>query len=287
MSVASGMWSRGFRRGLPADVGSVGKFALAISLAWILAGCQQDLYSNLTEVDANQMLAILMANGVNTVKSPRGKDGFTLSVDDRDMLRAIAVLKDSGYPKSLRESIGKVFQKSGIMSSPFEERVRYIYALGEDVAQTLSHIDGVVTARVHIVLPDAPQLGQPIKPSSAAVFIKHQPGVDLDYLVPQIKRLVSSAVEGLDYAAVTVVLTEAALTKAVTTKDASGTVEVVPGIAVRDSDVRRFWELLGGTAALAALLSVAATYLYSFLSKRIGKRPIESGSTNVPMVEPS
>jgi type III secretion protein J len=147
-----------------------------LALALLLVGCRAELYSNLTEVEANQMLAILMANGISTEKAVKGKGGFAISVDERDMLKALAILNDRGYPRSTRDSIGKIFQKSGIMSSPFEERVRYIYALGEDVAHTLSQVDGVVTARVHIVLPDVPQLGQPIKPSSAAVFIKHQPG---------------------------------------------------------------------------------------------------------------
>jgi type III secretion protein J len=228
---------------------------------------------------------VLMGAGVPTSKVARGKDGFTLSVDERDMLRAIAILKDAGYPRNSRDSIGKVFQKSGIMSSPFEERVRYIYALSEEVAQTLSNIDGVVTARVHIVLPDAPQLGQPVKPSSAAVFIKHQAGVDLDFFVPQIRRLVSSSIEGLEYSAVTVVLTEAAPTKAVSTKDVSGTVEVLPGLAIRDTDVARFWQFVAGIAAFVAGLSAAMVFAWRSLQKRRAKSA--SGGANLPLVEPS
>ena len=251
----------------------------------LVAGCQTDLYSGLTEVEANQMLAVLVANGIPTDKAATGKEGFTLRVDERDMLRAIAVLKDHGYPRNTRESIGKVFQKSGIMSSPFEERVRYIYALGEEVAQTLSSIDGVITARVHIVLPDTPQLGQPVRPSSAAVFIKHQPGIDIDFLVPQIRRLVSSSIEGLEYSAVTVVLTEARPTRSVATTENGGTVEVLPGLAIRDTDQKRFWTIGLAVAALIVLLLAAnlATFL-TFRGKR-AKRPAD-GSAGA-LVEPS
>jgi len=252
----------------------------------LVAGCQTDLYSGLTEVEANQMLAVLVANGIPTDKAAAGKEGFNLRVDERDMLKAIAVLKDHGYPRNTRDSIGKVFQKSGIMSSPFEERVRYIYALGEDVAQTISSIDGVITARVHIVLPDTPQLGQPVRPSSAAVFIKHQPGIDLDFLVPQIRRLVSSSIEGLEYSAVTVVLTEARPTRSVAAaSESNGTVEVLPGLSVRDTDQKRFWMLIGGGVLLMLVLLGAnlATYL-SFSGKR-AKRPAEG--TAGALVEPS
>ncbi|WP_298959708.1 type III secretion system inner membrane ring lipoprotein SctJ [uncultured Methylobacterium sp.] len=262
---------------------------LVAAACLMLAGCESELYSNLSEVEANQMLAVLMSNGIKAGKTAKGKDGFTVTVEDRDMLRAITLLTDRGFPKNTRESIGKVFQKSGIMSSPFEERVRYIYALGEEVAQTLSQVDGVVAARVHIVLPDAPQLGQTVKPSSAAVFIKHQPGVDLDFFVPQIRRLVSSAIEGLEYSAVTVVLAEAQPTKLVGTAPVVPTVQVLPGLSVRDTDTGRFWQLFYGVLALVVLLlgGLAATGALLLRGRFRRRRAGAPELAALPVVEPS
>jgi type III secretion protein J len=261
---------------------------VALALALVLAGCRAELYSNLSEVEANQMLAILMANGISAEKAVKGKGGFTLSVDERDLLKALAILNDRGYPKSARDSIGKVFQKSGIMSSPFEERVRYIYALGEEVAQTLSQLDGVVTARVHIVLPDTPQLGQPIKPSSAAVFIKHQPGVDLDYFTPQIRRLVASSIEGLQYNAVSVVLAEAAPTRPPTINAAvNPTVEVLPGLAVRDTDQGRFWQLFIAGLVLIGILAAGNGVALVFYLRMRRAKPATSQETAVAVLEPT
>jgi len=262
-------------------------FALALVLVAgsLLSGCKDELYSKLSEGEANQMMAILMANSISTSKVS-GKEGFTLSVDQGDMLRAIAVLKDAGYPKSQHDSIATVFQKSGFMSSPFEERVRYIYALGQDVAETLSHIDGVVTARVNIVLPQKPELGEAVKPSSAAVFIKYEPGVDLDYFVPQIKRLVSSSIEGLDYSAVTVVLDQATPMKAVASTYKRGTVEVIPGLSIRGGDKKRFWEI--ATAAIGLLVLLIASnlvILFKWRGKDLLKR--NKAVSNVPAIEPS
>lgn len=259
---------------------------LMLGLSLLLAACQSDLYSNLTEQEANSMLAILMSNGVGAQKVARGKDGFTITVDQNDMLRAIALLKDSGFPRTSRDSVGKVFQKSGIMSSPFEERVRYIYALGEDVANTLSQIDGVVTARVHIVLPDAPQLGQPVKPSSAAVFIKHQPGVDLDFFVPQIRRLVSSSIEGLDYAAVTVVLADATPTKVAQPESPTqaALTEIVPGLSVPPNNVVRFWQVVAGAAGAGALaVAILVGIIVGVMRMRRRSRRIETATA---LVEP-
>ncbi|WAJ30516.1 type III secretion system inner membrane ring lipoprotein SctJ [Antarcticirhabdus aurantiaca] len=262
---------------------------LAVGLL-LLSGCKADLYSNLSEVEANQMMAALMSSGIQAEKSGLGET-FTLRVDEADMVQAISILNAKGYPRNQRDSIGSVFQKSGIISSPFEERVRYIYALGEDVAQTLSEIDGVVSARVHVVLPAEPQLGQPVTPSSAAVFIKHEPNVDLEYFVPQIRRLVSSSIEGLSYEAVTVVLTEAAATD-LPPPAAERTVNVLPGLAVREADVGFFWSLAGGVAVLLALLLAGTVVgIVSVLSRRrarrAGRAVVVAGDAPNALMEPS
>jgi type III secretion protein J len=263
----------------------LGRWMLLAS-ALALAGCKTELYSRLPEMEANQMMAVLLSNGIQAYKEVVGEEGVTISVDDENTLKAIAILNDNGYPKSSRDSIGKVFQKSGIMSSPFEERIRFIYALGEEVAQTLSQIDGVVTARVHIVLPDEPQLGRPVKPSSAAVFIKHQPGVDLDFFVPQIRRLVSNAIEGLDYSAVTVVLVEAQPTKTVVAQGQNELVEIMPGLSLRRADAPRFWQLLIIVAAIAVVL-IAGIGALAFALWRARRRPRSSDRTALAQVEPT
>ncbi|WP_378940840.1 type III secretion system inner membrane ring lipoprotein SctJ [Mesorhizobium sp. ANAO-SY3R2] len=248
-----------------------------------------DLYSNLSESEANEMLAILMSNGVAAEKTSFN-EAFVLRVEEGEMVRAITILTGKGYPKITRQSIGSVFQKGGIISSPFEERVRYIYALGEEVAQTLSQIDGVLTARVHVVLPDQPQLGQPVKPSSAAVFIKHEPNVDLEFFVPQIRRLVSSSIEGMDYAAVTVVLTEALPSELSATAVDAQMVSVIEGLAVKQSDASYFWQLVYG--ALAFIVVLLAATVASLIALIVVKRrsrtrnvaPLGSGET---ILEPS
>lgn len=253
-----------------------------------LAGCKVELYSNLTEVEANQMLAVLMTANIVAEKVPTG-ESFQVKVEERDMVQAISLLTAKGFPKSTRDSIGTVFQKSGIISSPFEERVRYIYALGEEVAQTLSQIDGVVTARVHVVLPEEAQLGQPVVPSSAAVFIKHEANVDLEFLVPQIRRLVSSSIEGLQYNAVTVVLTEASPTENATPAVTEKVVDVIQGLGVREANLGFFWTIVyvagGLILVLLALVVAGGTLLFLRRKPRPGSQVATAG--DAPALEPS
>lgn len=263
---------------------------VAILAVVVLAGCKDSLYTNLTETEANQMLAVLMANGINVEKIAQDSrdGGFTLAVERRDMLRSITILNNSGLPTRKHIPISKVFEKSGMISSPFEERVRYVNALGEELASTLTLIDGVVSARVHIVMPEAPQLGQQLKPSSAAVFIKHRPGVDLDFQTPRIRRLVSSSIEDLDYSAVTVVLAEAAETKTTLPPVTAtiNTVEVLPGIAIEADSQERFWAIVIAVGAFNLLL-LGFVIASLFLRSKNGRRKPLVDSTAVSIVEPS
>lgn len=236
---------------------------ILLVMSIMLAGCRADLYSNLSEKDANQILAVLMENGISASKS--GAEGsFAIRVHESNIAEAVAVLSAKGLPRDRSVSIGSVFEKSGIISSPFEDRVRYVYALGEDVAATLREIDGVISARVHVVLPEKAQFGSPEKPSSAAVFIKYEPTVDLEYMTPQIRRLVSSSIEGLDYSAVTVLLAEGVSRDREVQKVERSTVTVLPGLAVREADVLHFWRIIyvGGIVIAALILIILAFVAY-------------------------
>ncbi|MDX8355132.1 type III secretion system inner membrane ring lipoprotein SctJ [Cognatiyoonia sp. IB215182] len=243
----------------------------------LLSACKTDLYRNLSEREANEMLAVLMSNNIEATKEYLGDAGVTLQVEEADLPRAIDILKQNGFPRESRESMGTVFERNGIMSSPFEERVRFVYALGEEVSRTLSEIDGVLTARVHIVLPDEPDFGEQLTPSSAAVFIKHRVGVDLDFATPQIRRLVSSSIEGVTYDDVTVLLVEAERPTVTARPEAAPpVVEIVPGLGIRAADAQMFRWGVGGAAALLVLLALTNIFtLFGFAKARKASKEAE------------
>lgn len=174
----------------------------------LLAACsQQELYGDLNERQANEMVAVLRNAGLVADKSP-SRDGkaYVVSTSAHDFSRAVEVLHAGGFPRDSFDNLGQVFKKEGFVSSPLEERARFIHALSQELSSTLSNIDGVVQARVHVSVPDKNPLADKPVPATASVFIKHRPGVDLTQQVGKIKALVVNAMEGLPYDNVTVAL---------------------------------------------------------------------------------
>lgn len=251
---------------------------LVLASLVFLAGCRTDLYTNLEEREANEMLSVLMDEGIQATKSTLGDSLFTVTVSNDDVGDALAVLDAQGLPQRARQSLGQVFARSGIVSSPFEERVRYIYALSEEVAQTLQQIDGVLVARVHIVMPEEAELGRETRPASAAVFIKQKLGFDLDFLMPQIRRLVANSIEGLAYEDVTVVLVEAQR-QAVSMREPGQTLyEPIPGVRVSASTVPLVW---GAVSAFGALV-LALIGLLAWALRRRASRGLDDAENAGP-----
>ncbi len=124
---------------------------MLISLA--LAGCKTDLYTKLNEREANEMVALLLGNGIDASRAV-AKDGTSIvRVDEKRLAQAIELLRAGGYPRQTFTNMGEVFKTSGLIASPTEERARFVYALSEELSRTISDIDGVLSARIHVVLP--------------------------------------------------------------------------------------------------------------------------------------
>jgi len=182
--------------------------ALVLPLGLIACG-DETLYSGLTERQVNTMVALLHKGGVPASKS-RGSDGaYAIGTPAKHFGVAVEMLQANGLPADHYDSLGDVFAKEGLVSSPLEERARLNHALSQEIARTISSIDGVVLARVHLAVPEHDALVDTIRPASASVFVKHRGDVDLSGSISRIKALVVDGIENLPYDNVTVALFEA------------------------------------------------------------------------------
>ena len=183
---------------------------LLLLAAFSLAGCgRQEVYGKLTESAANEMVAVLSQGGIPATKVHGEKDNWSIAVDQGDFARAVETLRAHGLPHEDYDSLGTVFKKEGFTSTPLEERARLIYGLSQELSRTISDIDGVVQARVHLTMPEADPLSREARPSAASVFVKYRTGFDLRSQTGAIKALVTNAIDGLTYDRVSVVMVPA------------------------------------------------------------------------------
>ena len=86
---------------------------LLLSLLLLLSGCKVEMYSGLSEDQANQMLSTLLRRGIEAEKQAAGKNGYTLLVDDDQLVRALQVLKENSLPREAFKNLGEVFAGDG------------------------------------------------------------------------------------------------------------------------------------------------------------------------------
>lgn len=175
------------------------RWCLLSCLVLTLSACAKkiELQTAIPENDANEIVAVLVREGIDAEKQSN-KENATVLVNSSDIAKAMLILQSNGLPRKQNMGLGEVFKKEGMISTPLEERARYIFGLSQELERTLSQIDQVTTARVHVVLPERIAPGEPILPSSAAVFIKYRKGFDIDGMTPNIRRLVSTSIPGLN-----------------------------------------------------------------------------------------
>lgn len=164
----------------------------------LLAACTQwvNLQTQLHDTDANEIVALLNRYGIEAKKQAT-KEGVAVVVKDSDIARSTEIMKMAGLPKRSLSNLGDVFKKEGMISTPLEERVRYIHGLSQELEYTLQNFDNVISARVHVVLPERIAPGEPVQPSSAAVYVKYREPFDVDSNGPRIRSLVAASIPGL------------------------------------------------------------------------------------------
>lgn len=179
--------------------------ALAAASVLLLSGCKSEVYQGLSENQANAMMAVLMKHGIVPEKTS-DKTGYTLAVENDQIVQTLDLMRENNLPRADYENMGQIFAAKGMISSSTEEQARLTYALSQELTETFSQIDGVLTARVHVVLGAQDLATGKETPPSAAVFLRHTPDSQVTHLVPRVRELAANAVPGLKQDNVSVML---------------------------------------------------------------------------------
>ena len=243
---------------MPGSAGRPARWWLAaIPILLFLAGCgMTELYAQLDEQEGNEMLALMLAHNIASEKRAAKDNMVSLYVDTNKIPAAMDLLRNNGYPRDKFSTIGELFNTDKLISTPYEDRTRYVYGLSQELADTLSRVDGVMTARVHLVIPEEDDQATI---ASAVVFIKHNPDFDMQDHIPQIKSIISSGIDSLEYERVNVALFPAQEGDIVRVGDEP--LRSIMSIELTARSVRSFYVLFASVAGALIASLLANVYL--------------------------
>lgn len=180
----------------------VGVAAAMIALTMNLGEPKALLYSNLDLKEAGSITTALDQAGVKyEVKG----DGSTIMVARDQVASTRLMLSSKGLPTS--GSVGyEIFDEANALGqTDFVQQLNRQRALEGELARTIQSLDGVESARVHLVLPKRQLFEEESEQPSAAVTIHVGGRAPTSDQVQAIQNLVSSAVPNMKPGRVTVV----------------------------------------------------------------------------------
>ncbi len=193
----------------PARLGVMGAILLGLLMFFVFLSMRIStaelklLYTDLSSTDSGAIAAKLEETDIGYQISA---DGSRILVPGDQVGRARMLLAEAGLPNG--GSLGyEIFdEQSGFGTTNFVQNINQVRALEGELARTISSLDGIRSARVHIVLPQRELFSREQRTSSASVFLGIRGNVNpAREQIAAIQSLVSSAVPNLSSNDVSVV----------------------------------------------------------------------------------
>jgi flagellar M-ring protein FliF len=181
--------------------------SVAIGFAVVLWSQQPDykpLLGNLAGMDSNQVMEVLNAADINYTVEP---NSGALLVKSEDLGRARLKLAAAGVAPADNNVGFEILDKDqSLGTSQFMEATRYRRGLEGELARTISSLNNVKGARVHLAIPKSSVFVRDERKPTASVLVELYPGRSLEpSQVMAIVNLVATSVPELTKSQVTVV----------------------------------------------------------------------------------
>lgn len=190
-----------FRRLGPARLAIMGGVSLALLMFFVLVSLRVStpemrlLFGDLSTNDSSQMAAILEQGDFNYRVSP---DGSEIKIAEDQVGRARMVLAQEGLPNGGSLGYELFDEQSGFGQTNFVQNINQVRALEGELSRTISSLEPVRSARVHLVLPQRELFSRETRDPSASVFVGLNGRANLSReQILSIQSLVSSAVPEL------------------------------------------------------------------------------------------
>jgi flagellar M-ring protein FliF len=170
---------------------------LVVSLAlWLTRPSFVTLYPNMAEHESAQVLEALDRNGIDHRLDPVSG---AVQVPASQMHAARLKLATEGLPKASGFGFELLQQDQGLGTSRLIEDARYHRAIEGELARSVSTLDSVESARVHLALPRQSVFVRDRARPSASVLLNLYAGRTLDESrIAGIVHLVSSSIPDLE-----------------------------------------------------------------------------------------
>jgi type III secretion protein J len=237
------------------------------ALAALALGCTVPVVAGVEEGDANRIVVSLDRARVDATKEqdPATEGRFRVLVPRDDVARALATMSAEGLPRPNPAGVLSSLDKGALVPSRAAEHAQVVAGLAGDLERTLESVDGVLSARVHLNLPEAdPLRDAPNARASASVLVSHRDAVP-PIAASEVQRLLAGGVAGLAPGDVTVVMLERKGSGAPAAEEAI--LSHVGPIAVARSSARALQGALGLLLALVAVLAGMTLSLYVRFSR--------------------
>ena len=179
-------------------------------LIGLVSACSVEILHDVDESTANEVLAALNRTGIegSKLRAIQGSQAaYTVAVSRAEAAAAWRVLRQEHLPHPAQQGLGEVFGKTGLVPTATQERALMHHAMAGELSRTLQGIEGVLDARVHLVLTTRDPLAPadaPTSPSKASVLLRTRPGVAIERR--QVQELVAGSVKDLKPEMVSVVV---------------------------------------------------------------------------------
>ncbi|MGC8925431.1 MAG: flagellar basal-body MS-ring/collar protein FliF [Calditerrivibrio sp.] len=179
--------------------------SIIVLVYWANKPVYKILFANLSQEDAAEVVAKLKAKKIPYNLKDSGK---TIEIPAKDVYETRIELAKEGIPKG--GGVGfELFDKTSFGITEFAQNVNYQRALQGELSRTISTLEEVEEARVHLTLPKDKLFITEDGESKAAVVLKLKKGETLNRdKVKAIASLVAGAVKGLKIQNVQIVDTQ-------------------------------------------------------------------------------
>jgi flagellar M-ring protein FliF len=168
---------------------------------WAAKPSYATLFTSLDANDASQITDQLTSKNVPYRLEDGGK---TITVPQDQVYQLRLDLSAQGLPSSGGPGYSLLDQE-GVTTSEFRQRVDYQRALQGELAKTITAMDDIESASVHLVVPQQDVFAADEQKASASVLVKAKPGARLrSGQVQAVVNLVASSVSGMKTEDVTV-----------------------------------------------------------------------------------